>query len=245
MNAATQVRALAGAETKLLLRNKTLVVSAAVVPLAVGIYMLVQGMRDDDPRWGSLFGLCTVLVLMMAVYAALATSLTARRQDLFLKRLRSGEISDAAILAGIVVPTAVLGAAQLVVLAVFAVIAGAGAPEQPHLVVAAIVLGALMAGAAAAATSGITPSAERAQITTLPLYFAALAGAIVISVQAPADVNPLLLAIPGAAPAQLARIGWEPRGAGAAEILAALAFLVAWVVLFADLAKRYFRWDRR
>ena len=62
-------------------------------------------------------------VMAFGLYTTAVTTLASRRQDLFLKRLRSTAASDRSILAGLVLPVAVIALIQVVaILAVFGVV---------------------------------------------------------------------------------------------------------------------------
>ena len=101
-----------------------------------------------------------VLLLLFCVYATATTSLAARRRQLVLKRLRSGELSDAEILTGLLAPLYALALVQSALLLTVAVAFGAPLPDRPWLLVPGLGLGALMSAAAALATAAFTASAS-------------------------------------------------------------------------------------
>ncbi len=73
----------------------------------------------------------------------------------------------------------------------------------------------------------------------MPLFVVALGGAI-WTVSVPSEeVTTVMLAIPGSAVAELARIAWD----GGGDPLSAIALIVAWSGVAAELAKRWFRWE--
>ena len=83
----------------------------------------------------------TAFTLLFVVYYNLVTALVARREELVLKRLRTGETSDAEILAGTAAPAVAIAWGQILIGAVAAVTAfGMGLPANPLVVLAAIVL---------------------------------------------------------------------------------------------------------
>lgn len=246
MSPARGAAALAGAELRLLVRNRLVAFTALVMPLLMGGLL---GFNTD------LFGpqatpaLQIVVVLVIAVYAGATTSLTARRQDGYLKRLRSGELSDATILTGLLAPLFLLGVAQAVVLAGAMVAFGGAAPADPVLVALGVLGGAVLFCAAAVATSGLTRAPETAQITTLPLFVGVTIGAFLVLAQPLADPPVWVSAVPGAV--HLIQLGWAPPDPAAdwttslIDALPALGATIAWIVIAVLVATSTFRWDPR
>ncbi len=78
-----------------------------MLPLGLGALIASDG---RDGSWGEVVAMQFVMVLLFCVYATATTSLAARRRQLVLKRLRSGELSDPQILAGLLAPLLVLAA---------------------------------------------------------------------------------------------------------------------------------------
>ncbi|WP_439427695.1 hypothetical protein [Micromonospora sp. LA-10] len=92
-----------------LLRNRAVLINSLIVPVAVSIFFISY--RDTFSRIGSLGYVAAVLIFTIAafgLYATTVTTLAARRQNLFLKRLRSTAASDATILTGLVLPISVI-----------------------------------------------------------------------------------------------------------------------------------------
>ncbi len=188
-------------EMKLVSRNRATATLAVAVPLAIGVY-LATGRPDfglaPNALWPAIVTLQTLALLGFTIYITTTSAFAARRQDLSLKRLRSGESSDAAIVGGIAMPTVLLALVQLAAVLTGTAIAGAPAPAAPALLVAAILGGAAMCSATGILTSCITQGAEHAQFTTAPFFFALLSGGVVV-MRAGADASPLQLALPGGA----------------------------------------------
>ncbi len=230
------ILALSRTELTLLLRNKTAASLALVVPLLVGGMLVANGPSD----WTFTITLQLVMMLGFTVYMTVTTSLVARRQDLYLKRLRTGEASDPTVIVGLLVPVAALGLGQTALLLAMSSIAGAPLPERPLLLVLAVVGGAAMCCAVGVATSGITSTAELAQITTAPFFFALFGGAVWTLVSDPVDLRMLL--VPGGQFAELVRAAW---GGPTDNVGTAAAVLVAWIAVGSVLATRCFRWEPR
>lgn len=233
-----RVVALAISEVRILIRNKLVLATALLLPLGLGAYIASQG---DGDRWGNVIAMQMLFVLMFGIYATATTSLAARRRQLVLKRLRSGELSDMQILSGLLAPLLLLAVVQAVLLVICAVAFGAPLPDNPLPVVLSLVFGSVMSASFALATVAFTASAELAQVTVMPFFLAAMASAIwVLSVEVEA-VTTLMHLTPGGALADLVRQGWEDGG----ELLPPIAGLVLWAGLGYEATKRWFRWEPR
>jgi ABC-2 type transport system permease protein len=232
----TRVLTLARAEARILIRNRLVAATGVLMPLAIGLFIAATA---NDGAWGNIVAMQLVLMLLFCVYTTATTSLAARKRQLVLKRLRSGELSDAEILIGLLAPLFVLALAQSVILVACTVAFGAPLPGRPWLLAPAVLFGSLMAAALALATAAFTASAELAQITVTPFFFAAIAGATwVISAD---GENALKVLAPGGALAALARGAWD----GGGMPLLAVAALLGWTALGAAVARRFFRWEPR
>lgn len=118
-----RLRALARAELTLLIRTKSVIVTAVLVPLALPfsirpaldeVDLKAQGLTIGPVLLTSAIGFS----FLFAVYTSLVTVFAARREELVLKRLRTGELKDAEILAGTALPALCTGLAQSVLVAV-------------------------------------------------------------------------------------------------------------------------------
>lgn len=230
------VLALARAELKLLLRNKTVATSALLMPIMIGVFASLQPPAGAGPEvWSIAISAQLLMVLGLTVYFATTAALAARREDRYLKRLRSGEASDAVILSGLLAPALVLALVQSVLMLAISVLMGAPLPVSPLLILLGLVLGTGLCLAAGAATSGRTSSSEQAQITTLPLFFALVGGAVL------GATSPYGVLLPGGGLAVLVQHAFT----GAGALLPAIGSLLAWTLLFTLLAKTWFRWEPR
>ncbi|QUH00103.1 ABC transporter permease [Saccharopolyspora erythraea] len=235
--------AIGATEWKLLIRNRTVAFSATALPLVMGIFLAYS--RPADGGWAMTVALQLLAVLGFTVYFTTSTALTSRREDLYLKRLCSAEPAPVVVLAGMLVPTAVLGVVQSAVVLGLSAAFGAPLGGNPLLLVVAVAGGLAMCLVAGIATSGRTSTAEQAQITTLPFFFAMFGGAIWASVSAGGTWAALLL--PGAAVAELVRLSMTPQD-WIAQVSAAgpaLLALLGWVLLCGVAARSWFRWDPR
>ncbi|MFF3848707.1 ABC transporter permease [Streptomyces sp. NPDC002328] len=249
---ASRMAALARAELTLLGRSKATVVTAVLVPLALpfSVRPFVDDMDIKDA------GLTVGLVLLPAaigfsllfgVYAALTAIYTARREELVLKRLRTGELRDAEVVAGSALPVVVMGLMQCLVMAVGCVaFLDVPAPEAPQLVVPGVLLGLVMCAALAAVTASLTRTVESAQVTTLPfLLLSMMASGITVPLELlPDRAASFLELLPLTPVITLVRGGWS-GDLPAYEALGALATALAWTVLAVFAVRRWFRWEPR
>jgi ABC-2 type transport system permease protein len=236
------VLALSRAEWKLLLRNKTVATSATLLPLLLGVFLALNVPDGAGPEvWATTLPMQLVMVLGFTVYFTVTAALTSRREDLYLKRLRSGESSAAVILTGLLSPVIVLGLVQAVVVLAIAVALGAPVPANPLLLAFALLLGCALCVVAGAATSGRTSTAEQAQITTLPWFFLLIGGVLLGAMRI--DAAPFALALPGGGFADLVQ-----RAISGADVLGGLPAAgaqLAWIAGLALLARAWFRWEPR
>ncbi|MEU3218160.1 ABC transporter permease [Streptomyces sp. NPDC006971] len=249
---AGRLRALGHAELVLLARNRTAVFVALLVPLAMVLAMKTTLERIDLGGTGlTVTGLALTggigMVLMQVVYMNLVSAYVARREDLVLKRLRTGEVTDWEILTGTALPSVALALTQtvLVVLAGAAVF-DVGAPERPDLFLAGLLSGSVLLAALAAVTSVATRTVQTSQITTLPLFLVSMIGS---GLFVPLEVLPDRVAsvcelLPMTGVMTLVRAGWL-GGSDGADLLTAGLVALAWTVFAVFAVRRWFRWEPR
>lgn len=242
--------ALAATEVRLLVRNRTTAISALFLPVAFGAFFAWSfDPAGGNALWGTVVALQLVMTFAMTVYMTLTQTVVARRQARVLKRMRTSGLSDGGLLAAVSAPVVAVAVAHLAIYAVVNMLLGVPTPDPLPLLVATV--GGLAVGIAAAfATTAVTVTAERAQYTTLPLFFVMFAAAFVLPVL-PVD-TPLqaLVLVPGAPIGQLAQLAftggaWDPALLGLPAILWGVVSLVLWTAVFAVAARRSFRWDPR
>ncbi|MEW2515007.1 ABC transporter permease [Streptomyces sp. NPDC046870] len=247
-----RLRALARAELALLGRNRGVVLTALVVPLALPFSVRPALDQLDLHKLGISVGTAMLTAaigfsFLFAVYTSLVNAYVARREELVLKRLRTGELTDTEILAGTALPAVALGLAQALVLGVgCAVLLDAGAPRAPYLTLLGLVAGLVLSAALAALTASVTRTVESGQVTALPLVFVSMTGS---GIAFPTEAMPKRLAsvcelLPLSPAIRLVRAGWT-GGASAYEVLGALATALAWTVVAVFAVRRWFRWEPR
>ncbi|MFF7363813.1 ABC transporter permease [Streptomyces sp. NPDC008125] len=244
--------ALARAEFALLARNRTAVFVALLMPLAMTVALKSSLDRVDlGPAGMSVAGAALTggigAALIQVVHMNLVSTYVARREELVLKRLRTGEIRDLEILGGTALPAALLLLAQsALIVAVGGAALGLGAPERPALLVAGLLLGCVLLAGLAALTSAGTRTVQTAQLTTLPFFLVSGMGS---GLFVPLAVFPDRLAaacelLPLTGVMTLVRAGWLGGGSGGALVRATVAAL-AWTGFAVFAGRRWFRWDPR
>lgn len=225
------------------LRNRSVLVTSFLMPVAASAFFVWQHEVFEALGRGMVAALVVFTVAGFGLYAGAVTTLAARRQSLFLKRLRSTAASDAGILVGLVLPAALLATAQIAsVLVVLALVTDT--PEDLVLLVTGT-LGALaMMLALALATAGVTRSPEHAQVTTLPVSLGVIAVVNWVAITGTDDQGLLKRLLPGGAAAELVTGAWV-GGVRGADVLLLMVPTLGWVVLAGFLATRYFRWEPR
>lgn len=234
---------LAHSELLQLVRNRSVLVTSLMMPVAACVFFIQ--FRDVFARIGSLGYVAAVLTVTIgafSLYGTTVTTLAARRQTLFLKRLRCTAITDWALLAGLVLPVSVLAVVQVaLILAAFAAVSGR--PADVALLVAAIAATLVMMLALGTATAGLTRSPEHAQVTTLPLSLGIVAVSSWVGIAGTESLTVLKRLLPGGAATELLVAAWNGTISGADPLL--LAPTLGWVAVSILLAAKLFRWEPR
>lgn len=242
-----RVAHLSTVELRLLLRRKTTAVSVVLVPLGLAALTHFGTRPPDVAEWGGLLARNFLLLMILSVYMVSLTVFTARRQSLVLKRLRTSELRDGEVLAGVVGPVVLVGLAQTLGYYAFCLAIGAPIPAAPGLLALGIALALVTATAMGVATACLTRSVEATQLTGVPPLIAALAGMFLTAtgVSGPTIVG---LAMPLAGPVDLVAKGWGAPGALVADVPVVpldLASTVLWLTVAGVLFNRLFRWEPR
>lgn len=234
---------LARLDLGLILRNRSALTNAVLMPLAVAAFVIFtareQGGADD------LAYVVTGQIAALVVFAPLvnlAGFFTSRREELVLKRLLGGPASATAILGGSAAGATVVYLLQVLAVGAAAVALDVGLPGNPLLVLVAVLGGAALFALLSMVISGVSSSGELAQLATVPVMLVCL---ILSPVIVPTEVFPDRLRqvadyLPMTPIADLIRAGY-----GGTFQWSSLAVLAAWVAVAAVLARRFFRWDPR
>ncbi|MFJ8189655.1 ABC transporter permease [Streptomyces sp. NPDC096094] len=247
-----RMTALARAELTLLGRNKGTLFAALFVPLVLPVSVWSASKEMDLAEAGLTTGTLVLpaavgFSLLFAVYSAVVGVFVVRREELVLKRLRTGELRDVEILSGSAMPAVLSGLVQSLLLAVGCfVLLDLSAPSAPHLAVLGLLLGLVMCAALAAVTASFTRTGESAQVTPLPFMFVSMFGS---GMFVPLEVLPDRLAslcelLPLTPVITLVRGGWT-GDLSAYEALGSVTTAVAWTVVAVFAVRRWFRWEPR
>jgi ABC-2 type transport system permease protein len=249
---AGRMGSLARAELTLLGRSKATLFAAVFVPLMLPLSL--RSTVDDMDLKGTGLSIGSVLLpssvgfsLIFAVYGSLVSVYAGRREELVLKRLRTGELRDGEILAGAALPAVAIGLVQsLVLTSASAVLLDIGAPEAPHLALLGLLLGLVMWPLLAAVTAGFSRSVEGAQVAALPLTMVSMIGS---GTFVPLEVMPDRLAsfcelLPLTPLITLIRGGWT-GDLSAYEAIGPVMTAVAWIAVGVFAVGRWFRWEPR
>ncbi|WP_238012406.1 ABC transporter permease [Dactylosporangium sp. AC04546] len=242
--------ALGRAELLLLLRNRMALFNAAVLPIPL-VAVTAGAVRDADPGFNArLVSGMLALVLVAVLYYNLVTTFVARREELVLKRLRTGELTDAEILLGTAGPSLVVALLQMVLfVAAAAAFLGLPVPVNAPVLVLGVLAGVAVFVALAAVSAAFTRTVELAQITTLPVLLVCFIGAgIAVPLSSlPDAVQEVLRFMPLTPAMELMRLGWTGPSFGGAlrSSLAPAGLLAAWTVVAWLGVRRWFRWEPR
>ncbi|WP_327414863.1 ABC transporter permease [Streptomyces sp. NBC_01233] len=244
-----RLAALGRSELTLLVRNRAALGVAVLMPLLM-VFVLrssLSGVEGAEAVGEATLTGGIGMVLVLVVYMNLVSAYVARREELVLKRLRTGEANDLEILAGTALPAAVLALGQITVLAVAgAAVLDVRMPRNPLLLVAAVLAGVVLLAGMSAVTSSFTRTVETAGLTTLPLFLMTVLGSGLFM---PADSLPDLAAslcelLPLSGVMTLVRAGWT-GGAEAHDLLGAGLNTLAWVMITVFAVQKWFRWEPR
>lgn len=236
--------AIARSELIQIFRNRLVLVTGLIIPVAIGAYFVYQHeIFAEAAGLGYIAAIVMFTVMAFGLYTTAVTTLASRRQNLFLKRLRSTAAGDADILTGLILPVTVIAVVQTVAILIALGIVAAEPAQIPLLAVAILATLAMMV-ALALATAGLTNSPEHAQVTTLPVSLGVIAVASWVGIAGTEDLALLKRLLPGGSATELVVNAWD-GGVPLADSLPLLAPTAAWVIAAVALATRMFRWEPR
>jgi ABC-2 type transport system permease protein len=241
----------------LLSRNRLAFVYAVLLPL-LPLLLLFTGERGAETIGASAIVTMFLVVGLFPVYYNVLSQFVSRRDELVLKRMRTGETRDAELLVSIALPGALSALVIMAIAVPIAQLFEQPLPVNPLVYAAAAVLAVIMFTAFAYWTAAWTRSAEAALLTSMPIIFIASLGPLGAALPGISDtVRELIELTPGAAMSELVRVGWfgldgvdaetttlsfaETWGASAQPLLV----VAAWTIVAIVLAKRSMRWEPR
>jgi ABC-2 type transport system permease protein len=242
----------------LLSRNRLAFAYAVGLPL-LPLVLLFTGNRGAATTGASAISTMFLTIALFPVYYNVLAQFVSRRDELVLKRMRTGQTRDGELLASIALPGAI-SALTLSALAVpiAAGLGGQALPVNAILYALLAAFAALMFTAFAYWTAAWTRNAEAAQLTSMPIIIIASLGPLTNSIPSMAGwLRDVLSLTPGAAMSDLIRIGWFGLdGPGAKDTTLTFAetwgqaagpllVMAAWTYLAVTLARRSMRWEPR
>lgn len=251
--------ALAKAETRQFIRNKTLMVMAIAFPIGVGILMLYMNNAEQiggqAVRSAIAMEVFFLITLMFVQFYSVLSMTTTRRDEKVLKRLRTGEAKDVEIIAAIATPGAVISLVLTVVMIAVLVGFTGVTPLTGMVLVVAMALGIVIATALALITSSVTANAEAAQMTSLPVMVLAMVSQSTMRIALPEQIQNVIDRTPFALIGDVAFVEWaggtmRDVSAGSASaaapvlgLLYPLLLLVVWAIALVWVAARYMKWE--
>ncbi len=241
----------------LLSRNRLAFFYAVLLPL-LPLGLLFSGQRGAPAGGASAITTMFITISLFPLYYNVLAQFVSRRDELVLKRMRTGQTRDDELLASIALP-GVVAALVLSALGIpLAAALGQQPPVNPALYAGLALLAAAMFTAFAYWTAAWTKNAEAAQLTSMPIILLASFGPLANSLpDMPDRLRDLLSLTPGAAMSELIRVGWfglDGREATDSTLSLAqtwgpaagpLLIITAWTCLAVVLARRSMRWEPR
>ncbi|MBU2697191.1 ABC transporter permease [Pimelobacter sp. 30-1] len=237
----------------LLTRNRLALTYGTVLPL-LPLALLLGGDRGDEALGAATIATVLTMAFVFPVFYNVLSQFVTRRDELVLKRLRTGEARDAELLTALVLPGAVIALAVALLAVPVAAAFGQDLPRNPLLYAVGALACVALYAAFAFWTAAWTRNAEAAQLTSLPVILLAIGGQI--SLALPDAAQRWAELTPGAALTGLVRVTWfgmaDGRTSSTLDLAATwgaaaphLAVLVAWTAVACWLAARSLHWEPR
>lgn len=237
----------------LMTRNRLALVYGVVVPL-LPLLLLLSGERGDAGAGAATISTTVLMAVLFPVFYNVLSQFVTRRDELVLKRMRTGEARDLELLVALALPGAVVTLVVSLLAVPLAMALGQDAPLNLLMYVVGVLVATVMFAAFAFWTAAWTRNAEAAQMTSLPVILLALGGQF--SIALPESAQRWADLTPGAALTDLVRSAWFglpdsgttrtlDLGATWAEAAGPLLVLVAWTVLAVGIAARSLHWEPR
>ena len=172
-----RIAGLARANATLVARNRLTLIYAVVLPL-LPLGLLLVG--DNSSAGAGANAVITALMMaaLFPVYATLLSQFVTRRDELVLKRLRTGESTDADIIVSLALPGLVVALTTSALAVPIAVVLGQDPPVNPLLYALTVVVTLLLFVAFACWTAAWTRNAEAAQLTSMPVIVLVVLGQV-------------------------------------------------------------------
>lgn len=232
----TRLIGLSLANARLMVRNPITLAYGIITPLLPLGFVV-----SNDGKEASVAGaisLVLTIAWLLPVYYNILSIIVARRDELVLKRMRTGEARDGELLLSMCLPGIAIA---LVVAALAALVATAigHPPASPGIYLLAAFGGSIMCAALAVWTASWTRNAEASQMTSMPVFALLMVG--MLHQLVPEGARDYVELTPGGALDALARLSWGTD----ADALQASGVVVGWTCLAIWIARRSMRWEPR
>ena len=232
----TRLVGLSRANARLMLRNPITLAYGIITPLfPLGFILSSDG---KETAVASAISLVLMVAWLLPVYYNILSIIVSRRDELVLKRLRTGEARDGELLLSMCLPGIAI-AMVVAALAALVTTALGHPPGSPATYLLAALGGSVLCAGLAVWTASWTRNAEAAQMTSLPVFTLLTVG--MLGRVVPEGAREYVALTPGGALDALARVSW---GADA-DALQASAVVVVWTCLAIWIARRSMRWEPR
>ncbi|GAA3697973.1 ABC transporter permease [Nonomuraea antimicrobica] len=226
---------------RLFWQDKAMVFGSVVTPvgLAVGIPVLMRHVMPEGVAAATtIFHGMLALLLSITAFMNITVTLTARRDQLILKRLRSTSLTDGQILLGQIAGTATQAMAMIVLCTVAVrVLADVPLPADPLGFAAVTVAGSLVLSLLGAAYSAAVPRAELAAPFTMPVFLlAGVSAGAMGPIPLPDRLGQALDLLPTTAVVDAVRTG---------GLAGPFLVLAGWTVVGLAAVRLWFRWEPR
>lgn len=236
----------------LMLRNRTTFIYGVLIPLLpLALLFAIDDLEASAA--GPMIATAWLMALLFPTYYNVLSTFVARRDELVLKRLRTGETTDAELVGSMALPGALLSAVAAVLSVPIVLIAGQRFPLNPLSLLVGLAVAIATFAAFAVWTASWTKTAEAAQLTSAPVMVLAVAGSLAGAL--PGLAGDLIGFTPGAAVIDLINGSWmgvDVDGELSLSLadtftaaLSPLAVLIGWALLATILARRSLRWEPR
>ncbi|WP_431909801.1 ABC transporter permease [Nonomuraea jabiensis] len=225
--------------TRLFWRDKSMLFASVVVPvgLAVGMPLLMKNVLGPSAA-AAIFQSTISVLLAITAFMNVAVALATRRDQLVLKRLRAGRLTDGQILLGQIASTATQTVAMIALCTVAVrVVAGVPLPADPLGFAAITVAGSAVLSLLGAAYTAAIPRAELAAAFTMPVFLVAGVSAGAMGpIPLPSWLRPALDLLPTSAVVNAVKTG---------DLAVPALILAAWTVAGLVAIRLWFRWEPR
>ncbi len=233
---ATRLIGLSLANARLMLRNPITLASGIIIPLFPLGFVVASNGKETSVAGG--VALVLTIAWLLPVYYNTLSIIVSRRDELVLKRLRTGEARDGELLLSMCLPGIAIAGIAAALAALAASVIG-HPPASPATYLLAVLGGSVMCAALAVWTASWTRNAEAAQMTSMPVFTLLAVG--MLGEVVPDGAREYVALTPGGALDVLARLSWgaDTNAPQAAAVVAAWTLLATWI------ARRSMRWEPR